>query len=79
MATTLARRWAMGLILLVTGMIQQGIAANVAEYYGIPLAALHYFPARGQRPAHSDPAVAVDPLHDSAPGLAALARDEVSL
>ena len=27
-------------------MIQQGIAANVAEYYGIPLAALHYFPAR---------------------------------
>ena len=45
MATTLASL-ADGADLLVTGMIQQGIAANVAEYYGIPLAALHYFPAR---------------------------------
>lgn len=44
-ATTLASL-ADGADLLVTGMIQQGIAANVAEYYGIPLAALHYFPAR---------------------------------
>ena len=45
MATTLASL-ADGADLLVTGMIQQGIAANVAEYHGIPLAALHYFPAR---------------------------------
>ena len=45
MATTLASL-ADGADLLVTGMMQQGIADNVAEYYGIPLAALHYFPAR---------------------------------
>ena len=27
-------------------MIQQGLAANVAEYYDIPVAALHCFPVR---------------------------------
>jgi UDP:flavonoid glycosyltransferase YjiC (YdhE family) len=32
--------------LLLTGMIQQGLAANVAEYYDIPLAALHCYPVR---------------------------------
>jgi UDP:flavonoid glycosyltransferase YjiC (YdhE family) len=32
--------------LLLTGMIQQGLAANVAEYYDIPLAGLHCFPVR---------------------------------
>ena len=40
------RSLADGADLLVTGMIQQGLAANVAEYYDIPLASLHYFPAR---------------------------------
>ncbi|MBV9352768.1 MAG: glycosyltransferase [Mycobacterium sp.] len=35
-----------GADLLLTGMIQQGLAANVAEYYGIPLAGLHCFPVR---------------------------------
>ncbi len=45
MGTTLVSL-ADGADLLVTGMIQQGLAANVAEYYGIPLASLHYFPAR---------------------------------
>ncbi|ORW00039.1 glycosyltransferase [Mycobacterium kyorinense] len=31
--------------LLLTGTSEQGLAANVAERYGIPLAALHFFPA----------------------------------
>ncbi|HEY1842512.1 MAG TPA: glycosyltransferase [Mycobacterium sp.] len=35
-----------GADLLLTGMIQQGLAANVAEYYDIPLAGLHCFPVR---------------------------------
>jgi vancomycin aglycone glucosyltransferase len=35
-----------GADLLVAGINEQGFAANVAEYYGIPLAALHLFPAR---------------------------------
>ena len=34
-----------GTDLLVAGISEQGLAANVAEYYGIPLAALHFFPA----------------------------------
>lgn len=32
--------------LLITGMIGEQQAANVAEYQGIPLATLHYFPIR---------------------------------
>ena len=32
--------------LIVAGMTEQEPAANVAEYYGIPLAALHFFPAQ---------------------------------
>jgi UDP:flavonoid glycosyltransferase YjiC (YdhE family) len=35
-----------GADLILTGTIYQGVAANVAEYYDIPLAALHYFPSR---------------------------------
>jgi UDP:flavonoid glycosyltransferase YjiC (YdhE family) len=35
-----------GADLLVAGFNEQGLAANVAEYHGIPLAALHYFPER---------------------------------
>jgi len=32
--------------LILTGTTYQEVAANVAEYHSIPLAALHYFPAR---------------------------------
>lgn len=35
-----------GADMIVSGMIHQGIAANVAEYYDIPLATLHFLPAR---------------------------------
>jgi UDP:flavonoid glycosyltransferase YjiC (YdhE family) len=35
-----------GADLLFTGLIFEQIAANVAEYYDIPLATLHYFPVR---------------------------------
>ena len=35
-----------GADLLLAGTTYQEVAANVAEYRGIPLAALHYFPAR---------------------------------
>ncbi|OBF25992.1 glycosyl transferase [Mycobacterium sp. ACS1612] len=35
-----------GADLVLTGTIYQGVAVNVAEYYGIPLAALHFFPQR---------------------------------
>ena len=45
MGNTLASL-AEGTDLLLTGMIQQGLAANVAEYYGIPLTGLHCFPVR---------------------------------
>jgi UDP:flavonoid glycosyltransferase YjiC (YdhE family) len=45
MGTTL-RSLADGADLLLTGMIQQGLASNVAECYDIPLAGLHYFPVR---------------------------------
>lgn len=37
---------AQGADLLVAHMNDQSLAANVAEYHGIPLAALHVFPAR---------------------------------
>lgn len=45
MSTTLTSL-ADGSDLVLTGTIYQGVAANVAEYYDIPLAALHYFPSR---------------------------------
>ena len=35
-----------GADLLLAGVTEQGLAANVADYYGIPLAALHFFPAQ---------------------------------
>src|ERR1700761_733888 len=38
-----------GADVLVTGRIEQGLAANVAEYYGIPRAALHFFPGAHSR------------------------------
>ena len=38
-----------GADLLVTGRIEQGLAANVAVYYGIPQATLHFFPGAHAR------------------------------
>ena len=38
-----------GADLLITGRIEQGLAANVAEYCGIPQAALHFFPGAHSR------------------------------
>lgn len=35
-----------GADMLIVGITEQALAANVAEYYGIPLAALHFFPAQ---------------------------------
>jgi UDP:flavonoid glycosyltransferase YjiC (YdhE family) len=35
-----------GADLLLAGITEQGLAANVADYYGIPLAAVHFYPAR---------------------------------
>lgn len=35
-----------GADLLLTGMVQQGLAVNVADYHRIPLAELHCFPVR---------------------------------
>jgi UDP:flavonoid glycosyltransferase YjiC (YdhE family) len=35
-----------GADLILHGQTYQGVAANVAEYYGIPFAAMHYFPHR---------------------------------
>lgn len=45
MSTTL-RSLADGADLLFTGLNFEDAAANVAEYYGIPLVTLHYFPLR---------------------------------
>jgi UDP:flavonoid glycosyltransferase YjiC (YdhE family) len=45
MSTTLTSL-ADGADLLFTGLVYQELAANVAEYYDIPLATLHYFPIR---------------------------------
>ena len=36
--------------LLVTGMNEQRLAANIAEHHHIPLVALHFFPSRISRP-----------------------------
>ena len=35
-----------GADLIFTGLVFEDGAANIAEYYGIPLATLHYFPLR---------------------------------
>ncbi len=40
-----------GADLLVTGMNEQRLAANIAEHQHIPLVALHFFPARIQAPS----------------------------
>jgi UDP:flavonoid glycosyltransferase YjiC (YdhE family) len=35
-----------GADMIVAGITEQGLAANVADYYGIPLAAVHFYPMR---------------------------------
>ena len=50
------------------------LAANVAEYYDIPLATLHYLPVAGQRPAPAIPAGAVGPLSNDGVRVAVLGR-----
>jgi UDP:flavonoid glycosyltransferase YjiC (YdhE family) len=45
MSTTLASV-ADGADLVLTGQTYHGVAANVAEYYGIPVASLHHFPVQ---------------------------------
>jgi hypothetical protein len=44
--TTTLTSMADGADLLLTGLIFEQPAANVAEYYDIPLATLHFFPMR---------------------------------
>ncbi len=43
-----------GADLLMTGASEQGVAANVAEYHNIPLAAMHFFPTRAFEPQGPD-------------------------
>jgi UDP:flavonoid glycosyltransferase YjiC (YdhE family) len=45
--TTLAK----GADLILTSKSEQGLVANVAEYYDIPMATLHFFPGGQPRPA----------------------------
>ena len=72
--TTTLTSVADGADLLLTGLIFEQPAANVAEYYDIPLVTLHYFPC-GPRPAPAVPAVAAEPHGDDGERLAGLARD----
>ena len=44
--TTTLKPLAEGADLLVAGFNERGLAANIAEYYGIPLAVVHFFPER---------------------------------
>ena len=75
MSTTLMSL-ADGADLLFTGLSFEQSAANVAEYYDIPLATLHYFPMRANGQLVSIPAGAVDPLRNDGVRVAGLAPDE---
>jgi vancomycin aglycone glucosyltransferase len=44
--TTTLKSLAEGADLLVAGFNERGLAANIAEYYDIPLAVVHFFPER---------------------------------
>ena len=63
MSTTLTSL-AEGADLLLSGLIGEQPAANVAEYYDIPLATLHYFPMRANGQLVPIPAGAVGPLRN---------------
>ena len=75
MSTTLTSL-ADGADLLFTGLSFEEAAANVAEYYDIPLATLHYFPVRANGQLLPIPAGAVGPLRNDGVRVAGLARDE---
>ena len=75
MSTTLTSL-AEGADLIFTGMVLDGVAANVAEYYDIPLATLDHAPAAGQRPVPAVPAGAVGPRHNEGDRVAGLAHVE---
>ena len=75
MSTTLTSL-ADGADLLFTGLSFEELAANVAEYYDIPLATLHYFPVRANGQLLPIPAGAADPLRNDGVRVAVLARDE---
>jgi vancomycin aglycone glucosyltransferase len=49
-----------GADLLVAGFNERGLAANIADYYGIPLAVLHFFPERIWSSKGLDSSVAKD-------------------
>lgn len=51
-ASTTLLSLADGTDLLFTGLVFEQTAANVAEYYDIPLATLHYFPTRANGQLH---------------------------
>jgi UDP:flavonoid glycosyltransferase YjiC (YdhE family) len=67
-----------GADLVLTGGMYQEVGADIAEYYDIPLAVPGLLCSARQRPAHSDPAVAVAPLRDFGGLVATLAHDEGS-
>jgi len=51
-----------GADLLVAGMTEQQIVANVADYYGIPLAALHFYPPQLRETASPGGSAATHPV-----------------
>ena len=76
--STTLKSLADGADLLFTGVNFQEPAANVAEYYDIPLATLHYFPIRANGQIVRMRAVAVGSLGDDGDRVAVLADDEES-
>ena len=75
MSTTLTSL-ADGADLLFTGLSFEEVAANVAEYYDIPLATLHYFPMRPNGQLVADPACAAGPLRHDGVRVADVAHGE---
>ena len=65
-----------GADLLFTGINFEDAAANVAEYYDIPLATLHYFPLRPNGRDPAIPAGAVGPRSSGGLLVGVVARDE---
>ncbi len=75
MSTTLASL-AKGAHLLLTGILAEDAAANVAEYYDMPLATLHFVPMRPNGQLRPFAAAGGWPLHNDGVRVAALAFDE---
>ena len=62
--------------LIFSGPGFPGIPANVAEYYDIPLAVMHYFPMRPTGQLAPGSAGSLGSHHDVGAGLGAMARDQ---